>query len=95
MAEARQLKAGRWRIYVGPDQKLVRDPSTGLIATFNSLAAARAWWARIHPNSAPLRESRKCARCGGYFGEGAEAVMSAGLYYHFGHRPSGEQRLRA
>ena len=95
MAEARQLKAGRWRIYLGPNQNLVRDPSTGSIVTFTSLSAARAWWARIHPNSAPLREANKCARCGGYFGDGAEPVLMGGHYYHFGHRPAGDQRLRA
>src|SRR5438105_1929000 len=95
MAEARQLKAGRWRIYLGPNQNLVRDPSTGQIATFNSLGAARQWWARLHPNSAPLREANKCARCGGYFGTAAESVASGGQYYHYGHRPDVEQRLRA
>jgi hypothetical protein len=95
MAEARQLKAGRWRIYVGPDLRLVRNPSTGAIATFNSLAEARQWWARMHPNAGPLQEANKCARCGGYFGAAAESVVTAGRYYHRGHQPLVAQRLRA
>lgn len=95
MAEARQLKAGRWRIYIGPGQNLVRDPSTGSIVTFNSLAAARAWWAMRHPNDTPLLEAKKCARCGGYFGAAAESVLSAGRHYHRGHQPASEVRLRA
>lgn len=95
MAEARQLKGGRWRIYVGPARNLVRDPSSGSIATFNSLAAARAWWARLHANAAPLLEANKCARCGGYFGAAAEAVVSGGRYYHRGHQPPSAVRLRA
>lgn len=95
MAEARQLKGGRWRIYVGPGQNLVRDPSTGSIATFDSLATARAWWAALHPNDAPLLEANKCARCGGYFGEAAESMVSAGRYFHRGHQPQTVIRLRA
>src|SRR5437016_11413448 len=81
MAEARQLKAGRWRIYLGTGLDLVRDPSTGSIATFDSLAAARRWWARVHPGEAPLPEARRCARCGGYFGPGAGSTFYAGRYY--------------
>ena len=95
MAEARQLKAGRWRIYVGPGGALVRDPGTGSIATFASLAAARKWWAQRHPGEAPLGEARKCARCGGYFGPGADAILYAGRFYHVNHRPELELRLRA
>ena len=87
MAEARQLKAGRWRIYVGPGLALARDPATGSIATFRSLADARAWWGRLHPDQRPLRESPKCARCGGYFGPGAEPIPKAGEFYHLAHRP--------
>lgn len=87
MAEARQLKAGRWRIYVGPGLKLMRDPSTGSIATFDSLAAARQWWARLRPGEAPLPEAERCARCGGYFGPAAGWTLYAGRYYHPAHRP--------
>jgi len=87
MAEARQLKAGRWRIYVGPGLKLMRDPSTGSIATFDSLAAARQWWARLRPGEAPLREAKRCARCGGYFGPAAGGTLYAGRYYHPAHLP--------
>ncbi len=95
MAEARQLKAGRWRIYVGPDGTLVRDPATGSIATFHSLASARRWWARLHPDEAPLPEAKKCARCGGYFGRAAEATLSAGHLYHGAHQPAVDLRIRA
>jgi hypothetical protein len=95
MAEARQLKAGRWRIYVGPGGALVRDPSTGSIATFDSLAAAQRWWARLHPDLPKLPEAKKCARCGGYFGPGAESTFIAGQFYHLGHRPELDMRLRA
>ena len=93
MAEARQLKGGRWRIYVA--RNLVRDPSTGSIATFNSLAAARAWWMKLHPNDAPLLEAQKCARCGGYFGAAAESVLIGGRYYHRGHQLRSDVRLGA
>jgi len=95
MAEARQLKAGRWRIYVGPDATLVRDPATGSIATFDSLASARRWWARLHPDEAALGEAKKCARCGGYFGRGAKATLSAGHLYHVAHQPAVDMRIRA
>jgi len=87
MAEARQLKAGRWRIYIGPGLKLMRDPSTGSIATFDSFTAARAWWAKLHPGEAPLPEAKRCARCGGYFGPAAGWTLYAGRYYHPAHRP--------
>src|SRR3989442_11487065 len=92
MAEARQLKAGRWRIYVGTGLDLVRDPSTGSIATFDSLAAARRWWARVHPGEAPLPEARRCARCGGYFGPAAGSTLYAGRYYHPNHQPGAIER---
>src|SRR2546428_9426842 len=95
MAEARQLKAGRWRIYVGPDGTLVRDPATGSIATFHSLASARRWWARLHPDEAPLPEAKKCARCGGYFARPAEATLSGRYPYHVAHPPSAELRILA
>lgn len=94
MAEARQLKAGRWRIYVGPNGTLVRDPATGSIATFESLASARYWWARHHPGKAALREAKKCARCGGYFGPAAKSMLSAGHFYHMAHRPEPHLRIR-
>jgi hypothetical protein len=96
MAEARQLKAGRWRIYVGPGLNLVRDPSTGSIATFDSLEAARRWWSRLHPEDAPLREAKRCARCGGYFGPAVEWTLYGGRYYHPTHRPGPlDLRMRA
>ena len=96
MAEARQLKAGRWRIYLGTGLNLVRDPSSGSIATFDSLAAARQWWAMIHPGEGPLREAKKCARCGGYFGPAAGSTVYGGRWFHPGHLPEGpEMRLRA
>jgi hypothetical protein len=96
MAEARQLKAGRWRIYVGPGLNLVRDPSTGSIATFDSLSAARRWWAQLHPGEAPLKEATKCARCGAYFGPAAGSTIYAGRHYHSAHRPEAiDLRLRA
>jgi hypothetical protein len=96
MAEARQLKAGRWRIYLGTGLNLVRDPSTGSIATFHTLAAARQWWARVYPDEAPLREAKKCARCGGYFGPAAGSTAFAGRFYHPAHLPEGvDFRLRA
>jgi len=87
MAEARQLKAGRWRIYLGTGLNLVRDPSTGSIVTFDSLAAARRWWAQVHPGDAPLSEARRCARCSGYFGLAAGSTFYDGRYYHPNHRP--------
>ena len=91
MAEARQLKAGRWRIYLGTGLNLVRDPSTGSIATFDSLEAARRWWARIHPGE-PLREAKKCARCGGYFGPGAGSTVYSGRWFHPTHVPAAFDR---
>ena len=95
MAEARQLKAGRWRIYVGPGLNLVRDPSTGLIATFDSFLAARRWWAQLRPGEDPLRESPRCARCGAYFGPAATATLFGGRYYHASHLPELDMRRRA
>ncbi len=87
MAEARQLKARRWRIYDGPDQTIVRDPKTGGIVTFDSLETARGWWQHRHPNDPPLQEAIKCARCGGYFGPSTASALYAGRYYHAMHRP--------
>ena len=87
MAEARQLKAGRWRIYDGSDQTIVRDPKTGGIVTFDSLDTARGWWQYRHPDDPPLQEAIKCARCGAYFGRSAERTVYAGRSYHAMHRP--------
>jgi hypothetical protein len=87
MAEARQLKAGRWRIYLEPDLTIVRDPQTGAIVTFDSLDTARGWWLRLHPGDPPLQEAVKCARCGGYFGTAMDWKLYAGRYYHPAHTP--------
>lgn len=87
MAEARQLKAGRWRIYEGPDRTIVRDPKTGGIMTFDSLDTARGWWQHRHPNDPLLQEAIKCARCGGYFGPSAASTLYAGRQYHAMHLP--------
>ena len=85
MAEARQLKSGRWRIYQG--HNLVRNPATGTIATFESLAAARRWWSTLNPAEPSLREAHKCARCGAYFGAKAAWTLHAGQPYHLSHLP--------
>jgi hypothetical protein len=87
MAEARQLKAGRWRIYTGPELGTIRDPVTGSIVTFDSLEAARRWWRRLHPGDQPLEEAVKCARCGAYFGVTTPAMQYAGRHYHASHTP--------
>ena len=87
MAQARQLKAGRWRIYDGPDQTIVRDPKSNGIVTFDSLETARGWWQYRHPDDPPLQEAIKCARCGAYFGRSAERTVYAGRSYHAMHRP--------
>jgi len=87
MGEARQLKTGRWRIYTGSDLEIVRDPETGAIVTFESLAAARRWWSRVHPGEIPLPEAKKCAHCGAYFGRGSEWTVHDGRYYHPAHAP--------
>jgi len=87
MAEARQLRAGRWRIYTEPELNLVRDPDTGAIVTFASLEEARRWWWRRHPDDPPLQEAARCGRCGGYFGTTTGPTMYAGHYYHPTHTP--------
>lgn len=84
-AEARQLKGGRWRIYVGPDLQPARDPATNSIATFESLDAARHWWRRVNPGEPPLQEAIKCAKCGGYFGPMSDWTRQEGRYYHPTH----------
>ncbi|MEO6795590.1 MAG: hypothetical protein ABI401_04575 [Candidatus Dormibacter sp.] len=87
MAEARRLKAGRWRIYAGDEGQIVRDPTSGAIATFDTLADARRWWARLHPDDRPLTEARRCARCGGYFGASTGWSVFDGRDYHPSHAP--------
>jgi hypothetical protein len=87
MPEARQLKAGRWRIYEGPDQTIVRDPTNGGILTFDSLGTARGWWQPRHPSDPTLQEAPKCAHCGGYFGPSSERTVYGGRSYHAMHRP--------
>jgi len=89
MAEARKLKASRWRIYAGPDLQVVREPATGLIVAFDSLEGARRWWAGYQPTDPPLQEAIKCVKCGGYFGASAAWTISGGRYYHEQHsRPA-------
>ena len=88
MAEARQLKAGRWRIYLGGSGVPVRYPASGAIATFDSLAQARRWWRDLHPDDPPLQESPKCAQCGAYFGPSMGRVPYAGRWFHQVHAPS-------
>ena len=89
MAEARKLKAGRWRIYNGTDLQVVRDPATGLIVAFDSLEAARRWWATLQPADPSLQEAIKCVKCGGYFSPSAAWTISGGRYYHLQHsRPT-------
>jgi hypothetical protein len=87
LAEARRLKAGRWRIYDGPQLQPVRDASTGVMATFESLGAAQRWWDGIHPSDPPLAEAITCATCGGYFGQMAESMSYRESYYHLQHAP--------
>jgi len=87
LAEARRLKAGRWRIYDGPELQPRRDPATGVMATFESLGAAQRWWHGIRPGDPPLAEALKCATCGGYFGQMAECMSYQGSYYHHQHAP--------
>lgn len=87
MAEARQLKTGRWRLYKTPSLYPVRDPETGRIATFESLAEARRWFRLRFPQEGPAHEAIKCARCGAYFGQDSTCVLVGGFYYHLGHAP--------
>lgn len=89
MAEARRLKAGRWRIYLGSDRSLVRHPKSRAIVTFDSLAEARRWWQTLHPEDPPLEEELKCDWCGAYFGPSMKPVMYAGRSYHGVHTPFG------
>jgi hypothetical protein len=87
MAEARQLKTGRWRIYQGSGLDPVRDPETRAIVTFANLEAACRWWSRVHPNEPPLAEANKCTHCGSYFGPTTESTLFDGQYYHSRHTP--------
>jgi len=86
VAQVKRLKTGRWRIYRGPAESLVRDPATGTIATFESLADARRWWSGLK-TSEPLQEAHKCARCGAYFGASTPWTVHAGRPYHLAHAP--------
>lgn len=87
MAEARRLKTGKWKLYKTPDLYPVRDPATGAIPTFDSLAAARRWWLRHNPGGTALQEGIKCAKCGAYFGRSSNRTLYGGLYYHLSHTP--------
>jgi hypothetical protein len=87
VAEARQLKGGKWRIYGAPELDVARDPQTGAIAIFDSLEGARHWSGRLHPSVPPLQEAIKCARCGAYFGPMSSYVSCRGRYYHPQHTP--------
>lgn len=87
MAEARRLSAGRWRIYLPSERRLVRHRRNGAIATFDSLAEARRWWQRLHPDDPPLHEGAKCGWCGTYFGPAAKRVTYGGRSYHGIHIP--------
>src|SRR2546421_10383096 len=93
MAQARQLKAGRWRIYDGPEHTPVRDPENGSIPTFRSLEEARRWWGHLHPGAGPLVEANKCARCGAYFGPSTPWILYAGRPYHSSHSPQGDRLM--
>jgi hypothetical protein len=88
VAEARKLKSGRWRIYAGAELEVVREPVTGALVTFETLTQASRWWAEINPREAPLREARRCARCGAYFGPRAPWTVYSDRYYHPAHLPT-------
>jgi hypothetical protein len=87
MAEARRLKSGRWRLYKTPNLDPIRDPASGEIPSFQTLAEARRWWLRQHPREAPPHEGVKCARCGAYFAKSSSRTLYGGLYYHLAHVP--------
>lgn len=90
MAEARRLKSGKWRIYLGDDRALVRDPSSGSILTFVSLKDAKDWWSEVHPAAPSLQEAHKCARCGAYFSANTPWTVYGGRPYHLAHIPKRE-----
>jgi hypothetical protein len=94
-AEARRLKAGRWRLYKSPGYLPVRGPKTGNIVSFDSFEAARYWWMAGHPEEATIKEAVKCARCGAYFGPSLSRTSYAGRLYHPSHVPPAvDLRLR-
>jgi hypothetical protein len=63
----------------------VRDPESGAMATFDSLAEARRWWHAWHPQEPPLEEEMKCEWCGAYFAPGMQPVIYGGRFYHGVH----------
>jgi hypothetical protein len=87
MAEARRLDSGLWRIYLGTERRLARRPRNGAIATFYSLAEARRWWQRLHPQDPPLQEAARCGGCGAYIEQNAKRVRYWGRTYHAVHMP--------
>jgi hypothetical protein len=87
MAEARRLNAGLWRIYLRSERRMARLPRTGAIATFYSLADARRWWQRQHPEEPPLQEAPKCVSCGAYIDPNMKFVKYSGRAYHGIHAP--------
>lgn len=93
MAEAKRLKTGRWRIYRGPQQDLVRDPESGIIPTFKTLPEAKRWWAKVNPAEPSLQEAHKCARCGAYFGADTPWTLYAGRPYHLAHVPNRREQF--
>ena len=72
----------------------MRDPATGVIAAFDSLALAQRWWREMRPDDPPLDEAPKCAKCGGYFGPHATSIPFGGRSYHEAHAPTGGVRVR-
>ena len=94
MAEARKLKSCRWRIYNWAELDVIREPVTGAIMTFDSLAGASRWWSEFHSGDDPIREARRCTRCGAYFGQGSSGMLYAGRYYHLAHLPQPDHRRR-
>lgn len=72
----------------------MRDPGTGIIAAFDSLAEAQRWWKGVRLDDLRLNEPPKCAKCGGYFGPHAGSILYKGRLYHEAHAPTGGVRLR-
>jgi hypothetical protein len=85
MAEARRLDSGLWRIYLKGENRRARHKRSGTIATFYSLAEARRWWQKMHPEEPPLQEAARCAGCGAYISPGERVVTYAGRIYHGTH----------
>lgn len=90
MAEARKLKAGKWRLYRSPELEPVRDPQTRKIVTFDSFQSAARWWRQANPTAPAALEANKCARCGAYFGPASDWTLCAGRYYHRAHSPQAD-----